>query len=634
MFYLTLWDGLIVAAYVAFCLIVAFSLKRRGERHGLKSYVAADRNMPWWLLGTSMVATTFSAETPLLISGWVYESGISRNWEWWCFLPGAMLTTFLFARLWRRTEVLTDAEYITFRYSGREAEVLRGFRAIYMGLIVNTIMIGSQFFVCGKIGTILLGLAPGDPHYEAWRNGIPIACALVAMTSSALAGISGILVTDFVMFILKLLAAILVCVYAVTHSAVGGLANLKSQISNSHPDFLNFLPNLHGGAGAAQLTLGALALYLTVRWWAQVYGGAEPGGGVYVAQRMLSAKNERHALLATLWFNIAHYAVRPWPWILTALACVFIFPHARNGEEAYIQCITLVPPGVRGLVLAGFFAALMAVDTRLNLGAAYLVNDLYKPYLAQGRSDRHYVFMSRLGTCLLIVTALFYAHWITRVKSTFFITTAIGSGSGLVYILRWYWWRVNAWSEIAAMSAAIVCAAVFRLAIYPSEESFNAHGFQVLLISAGAVTAVWLVVTLLTPAGDMDKLKQFYRRVRPAGPFWGPIAAQVRAEDGPTAIDPGYSLARALCVLDRRHRAGLLHPLRHGKCCWASRARLALLLPAIPRSSCCSGSLQSPATSGEPSRNPSPQRSRHEVAFSRVAVCSPVRRAPRADDAP
>jgi Na+/proline symporter len=540
-FTLSIWDGVIVAAYVAFCLSVAFSLKRRGERHGLKSFVAADRNMPWWLLGTSMVATTFSAETPLLISGWVFESGISRNWEWWCFLPGAMLTTFFFARLWRRTEVLTDAEYITFRYSGREASVLRGFRALYMGLIVNTIVIGSQFFVCGKIGTILLGLEPGDRHYEAWRIGIPLGCAAVAMTSSALAGISGILVTDFVMFILKLIAAIAVCVYAVKQPSVGGLANLKSQISNLHPAHLDFLPS---AGSAVKVTFAALALFLTIRWWAQVYGGAEPGGGVYVAQRMLAAKNEKHALYATLWFNIAHYAVRPWPWILTALACLLIFPNATDGEAAYIRCINLVPAGLKGLVLAGFLAALMAIDTRLNLGAAYLVNDFYKPYFAPNQSDRHYVLLSRLSTVLLIVTALLYAHWITRVKSTFFITTAIGSGSGLVYILRWYWWRVNAWSEIAAMAGALASAAVFRLVIYPSEKLFNEHGLQVLIVSTAVVTAVWILVTLLTPAGDMEQLKHFYRKVRPAGPFWGPVARAVEADSRP--LDPGYSIPRAL----------------------------------------------------------------------------------------
>jgi Na+/proline symporter len=288
----------------------------------------------------------------------------------------------------------------------------------------------------------------------------------------------------------------------------------------------------------------AVCLFLTVRWWSQVYGGAEPGGGVYVAQRMLSAKNEKHALYATLWFNIAHYAVRPWPWILTGLACVYIFPRATNGDIAYIKCIDLVPPGVKGLVLAGFFAALMSIDTRLNLGAAYLVNDFYRPYLVQGRTDRHYIFISRLSIVLLIACGLAYASWITRVKSTFFITTAIGSGSGLVYLLRWYWWRVNAWSEIAAMAAALVTAAVFRLLIYPSERLFNDHGLQVLIASALVVTAVWIAVTLLTPPSDVEQLRKFYRRVRPAGPFWGPIARSVEIETGMNK--PGYSIPRGL----------------------------------------------------------------------------------------
>jgi SSS family solute:Na+ symporter len=539
MFKLTFWDLAIVAAYVAFCITVAFALKRRGERHGLKSYVVSDRNMPWWLLGTSMVATTFSAETPLLVSAWVFESGISRNWEWWCFLPGAMLTTFFFARLWRRTEVLTDAEYVTTRYSGKEADFLRGFRAIFMGLIFNTIAIGSQFFVCGVIATTILGIDKTHPHYTAWRLGIPICCAFVAMLSSALAGIAGIIVTDFVMFILKLIAAIAVCVYAIKQPAVGGLTNLIAQISKSHPNHLLFLPQ----AGATQITFTALALFLTIRWWSQVYGGAEPGGAAYVAQRMLSARNEKHALYATLWFNIAHYAVRPWPWILTGLACILIFPQATNGDVAYIKCIDFVPAGLKGLVLAGFFAALMAIDTRLNLGAAYLVNDFYRPYLNPGRTEKHYILISRLSIVLLIACALAYASWITRVKSTFFITTAIGSGSGLVYILRWYWWRVNAWSEIAAMGAAIVNAAVFRLVIYPSESLFNAHGLTVLACSTAVVTIVWLLTTILTPPSNPEQLKIFYKRVRPAGPFWGKIAREVQAEDGPIA--PGYSLPRA-----------------------------------------------------------------------------------------
>ena len=541
MFKLTIWDLAIVALYVVFCLSVAFSLKKRGERHGLKSYIVSDRNMPWWLLGTSMVATTFSAETPLLVSAWVFESGISRNWEWWCFLPGAMLTTFFFARLWRRTEVLTDAEYVTTRYSGREAHVLRGFRAIYMGLIVNTLILGSQFLVCGLIGTTLLGIDSTHPHYTAWRIGVPLFCAFVATMSSALAGISGILVTDFVMFILKLIAAIAVCIFAIRQPAVGGLSNLIAQISSSRPAHLDFLPR----TGITQLTFGALALFLTIRWWSQVYGGAEPGGAAYVAQRMLAARNEKHALAATLWFNIAHYAVRPWPWILTGLACILIFPNATNGDIAYIKCIDFVPNGLKGLVLAGFLAALMAIDTRLNLGAAYMVNDFYRPYLNPNRSDKHYILISRLSILLLIACALTYSFWVTRVKSTFFITTAIGSGSGLVYILRWYWWRVNAWSEISAMIAAIVNAAVFRFVIYRSEASFNAHGLSVLVFSTAIVTAVWVLTTLLAAPSDMEQLKRFYMKVRPAGPFWGPVARQLGADEA-REIDSGYSIPRSL----------------------------------------------------------------------------------------
>lgn len=541
MFTLTPLDYAIIAAYVVFCIGVALVMKKRGERHGLQSYVVSDRNMPWWLLGTSMVATTFAADAPLLVAGWVYESGISRNWEWWSFLPGAMLTTFLFARLWRRTEVLTDAEYVTLRYAGRAAEFLRGFRALYMGLVTNTIVLGAQFLVCGLIGTTLLGIDETHPHYEMWRIGLPLFCAVVAMLSSAIAGISGILITDFVMFVLKLGAAVIVCVYALQQPAVGGLDGLITQIAVARPGHLHFLPDV-AWSSAGRITLMALAVYLTVRWWAQIYGGAEPGGGVYVAQRMLSAKNERHALYATLWFNIAHYAVRPWPWILTGLACILLYPDAKNGEVAYIQSINLVPAGLKGLVLAGFFAALMSIDTRLNLGAAYLVNDFYKPYIAPGRTGRHYVLVSRLSVVLLIVAGLAFAHWVTRVKSTFYLTTAIGSGSGLVYILRWYWWRVSAWSEIAAMTAAIVNAVVFRLVVYPSERAFNEHGLQVVVFSAAIVTGVWLLVTLMTPAPDLDRLRRFYLRVRPAGPGWRPVMAQLPAEE----IYPGYSIPRSL----------------------------------------------------------------------------------------
>jgi SSS family solute:Na+ symporter len=545
MFTMTVWDWSIVALYVVFCIAVGLILKRRGERHGMQSYVAADRSMPWWLLGTSMVATTFAAETPLLISNWVYESGISRNWEWWCFLPGAMLTTFLFARLWRRTEVLTDAEYVTIRYSGTEAKVLRGFRALYMGLIVNTFMIGGQFLVSGMIGTAVLGVSETNPHYKPLRIVIPLICAAVAMTSSSLAGISGILVTDFVLFILKLFGAIVICIYALAQPQVGGLHGLLAQLSGSRAQYLDVLPH-DLATQSTHLGILTIALYLTTRWWIQVYGGAEPGGGSYVVQRILSAKSEKHALYATLWFNIAYYAVRPWPWIITGLACILLYPKAARGEDAYIQCINLVPAGLKGVVLAAFFAALMAIDTRLNLGAAYLVNDFYRPFLVKGKSERHYVFVSRLATCAQVGLGLIYATQVTRVKTAFYLTTAIGSGTGLVYALRWYWWRINAWSEIAALAAGLCNLILFRFFIFPSEQQFNAHGVQVLLWSGVLVSSVWIGVTLLTKPSDRQQLKKFYAKVRPAGPFWGPIAREVKHELGP--IDPGYSVGRGLTL--------------------------------------------------------------------------------------
>jgi len=299
----------------------------------------------------------------------------------------------------------------------------------------------------------------------------------------------------------------------------------------------------HLASSGAEIGLLTIGLYLSVRWWIQVYG-SEPGGGSYVAQRMLSAKSERDSLYATLWFNIAYYAVRPWPWILSGLACLLIYPHAINGESAYIHSIDLVPTGLKGLVLAAFFAALMAIDTRMNLSAAYFVNDFYKPFLVRGKSERHYVKVARFATAGQVLLGLMYALANTRVKSAFFLTTALGSGTGLVYALRWYWWRVSAWSEISAMASGVLNALVFRFWIYPSEASFNNHGLQVLLWSGFIVTSVWMVVTMIAPPSNRGQLKAFYARVRPAGPFWGPIAREVARERG--AIEPGYSITRGV----------------------------------------------------------------------------------------
>jgi solute:Na+ symporter, SSS family len=542
-FTLSVWDYAIIIAYFAFCMAIGVIFKRRAERGGMDSFVLAGRSLPWWLIGTSMVATTFSAETPLLVSNWVYKFGISKNWEWWCLLPGAMLTTFLFAKLWRRTEVLTDAQYLTLRYSGKEAHILRAFRALYMGFVMNTIMIGSQLVVSGKFGTTLMGVTEADASYPYWRVSIALVCALVALFYSSMAGIAGIVVNDFVQFTLAMTGAILVCVYAVARPEVGGLGGLVQKVSALDSQRLAFIPQTTWADGG-RIGLTMLLFLLTVRWWAQVYGGAEPGGASHVAQRMLSARSEKDALYGTLWFNIAHYALRPWPWILTGLACLFIFPGAPDGERAYIRTLDFVPSGLKGLVLAGFFSALMAIDTRLNMGAAYFVNDFYRPYLVPSKSDRHYVNVSRLITCVQLLLAFSMFSLVTRVESIFFITLAIGSGTGLVFLLRWYWWRVSAWSEISAMAAGLINLLVFRFIVYPGEKDFNDHTLTVQMFSIAVVTGVWILITLFTRPSDEETLKAFYRKVRPAGPFWGPIARQVKEED--PDFTPGYRVDRSL----------------------------------------------------------------------------------------
>ncbi len=543
-FTLTPIDYALIGAYFGFCLWVGVHFKKRGEQQGMDSYVVAGRDLPWWLIGTSMVATTFSAETPLLVSNFVYRYGISKNWEWWCLLPGAMLTTFFFARLWRRTEVLTDAQFVTLRYSGPEAHVLRAFRALYMGFVMNAIVIGSQMIVSGKFGTTLMGKSKGDAGYQYWNIGIAVLCSAVALFYSSLAGIAGIVVTDFLQFGLAMTGAVLVAWFALAQPQVGGLSPLVAKVLAIEPAHLNFLPTLRIADGA-KLTLTAFAIFLTMRWWAQVYGGAEPGGASHVAQRMLSARNERHAIFGTLWFNIAHYALRPWPWILTGLACMLIFPGATDGERAYIQCLNFVPNGLKGLVLAGFFSALMAIDTRLNMGAAYFVNDFYRPYLEKDRDEAHYVLVSRLITVVQLLLALVMFGVASEVKSIFFITLAIGSGTGLVFLLRWYWWRISAWSEIAALGAGIINLAIFRVWIFPTEQEFNDRALFVQLFAIAAVTIVWVLVTLVTPPTDIEHLKTFYRKVRPAGPGWRHIARLVAAEDGVAATDPGYSMPRS-----------------------------------------------------------------------------------------
>jgi len=511
-------DYSLIALYFVFVLAVGVLLERRAGKDTSQFFLSG-RNMPWWLIGTSMVATTFSAGVPLLIAGWVYEHGIARNWEWWTYLLTAMATTFFFARLWSRTKVVTDAELLELRYSGTPAKVLRGFRALYMGLAMNTLVMGGGLVAIGKIGEKLLGLD---------RLTVAVLCGVVALFYSALSGFLGVVITDFVQFIIAMIGSVAMCFCAVGHEKVGGLGGLVTKLETLKPGVLDFLP--HGSQ--AGIPVIALLTYLSVRWWSTVYGGAEPGGASHVAQRMLAARSEKDALLGTLWFNIAHYAVRPWPWILTALATILIFPGAKDGEAAYISAINLLPAGLKGLTVAAFFAAFMStIDTRLNLGAAYLVNDFYKRFVRPGGTEKHYVLVSRILILVQMVLAYLMFAVTGSLRSVFYIYTAIGAGAGLVLMLRWYWWRVNAWSEITAMALSLLMIVLFRGLIWPAEEEFNRHAVAVLLISTAVVSAGWIVATFLTRPSSDECLKNFYRRVRPAGPLWRPVSRAVECKD-------------------------------------------------------------------------------------------------------
>jgi len=531
-------DYTLIACYFAFVLMVGVLLERRA-RSGLSEFFLSGRDMPWWLIGTSMVATTFGAGTPLLVAGWARDYGIARNWEWWCYLLGAMLTTFFFAKLWSRTAVMTDAELLELRYSGKPARILRGFRALYMGFLMNTLVMGSQLVAIGKIGHELLGVS---------RWTVAIISGTFALFYCAMSGLRGVVITDFAQFAIAMISSVALCVCALGHDSVGGLSGLVEKLQQTRPEVLHFVP--HGQQ--AVLPISALIAFLTIRWWSTVYGGAEPGGASHVAQRMLAARSEKDALLGTLWFNIAHYAVRPWPWILTGLATILIFPAARDGEAAYVAAVRLLPVGLKGVMVAAFFAAFMStIDTRLNLGAAYLVNDFYKRFIAPEKSQRHYVFVSRLVTIVQIVLAYLMMLIVEDLRSVFYIYTAIGAGSGLVLILRWYWWRVNAWSEIAGMSLSLLMILIFRAVIWRDEQQFNQHAVEVLLISTAVVTAGWILVTLITKPTSEECLKRFYRKVRPVGLLWGHIARELREEGLETEDDPRAMLVGwvAACLM-------------------------------------------------------------------------------------
>jgi Na+/proline symporter len=559
---LTAIDWAIVAAYFILSAGIGFAFTRRGSE-SLSEYFISGRQVPWWLAGASMVATTFAADTPLVVTGLVFSHGVAGNWLWWCFLMSGMLTVFFFARLWRRAHVMTDIEFAEIRYSGRPATFLRGFRAIYLGVFVNLIILGWVTKAMIKILGISLGVNP----YVA--VGI---CFVITVAYSVAAGMWAVLWTDLVQFVIKMTAVIVLAVFAVR--AVGGMAALKSGLVahfGSESAALSVLPvSLKNGGVSAYVWMPAITIgvFLFVQWWAAWYPGAEPGGGGYVAQRIFSAKTERDGVLATLFFQVAHYAVRPWPWIITGLATVLLYPNGVmvNGqldhEAAYVQAfVDYLPTPWRGFMMAGFAAAYMStVATQLNWGASYLVNDFYRRFIRKTATEKHYVGISRWATVILFLLSILVTSQLATVEQAWKFLIGLGAGTGLVYILRWYWWRVNAWSEISAMIASFVTfsyvSGAFGLVLNrmhliatPQVASFtpsvvlNAGANSdavVLLITVAVTTIVWIGATFLTQPEPASVLESFYERVRPGGRGWLAVSSKLGYGREPI---PGGALA-------------------------------------------------------------------------------------------
>jgi Na+/proline symporter len=519
---LTWIDITVIAVYFAFNLVIALYLRRRATG-SVSDFFVSGRNVAWWLAGTSMVATTFAADTPLVVTGLVARNGIAGNWIWWSMVFSGMLTVFFFARLWRRAGVLTDVEFAEIRYSGRPAVFLRAFRALYLGLPINLIIMGWVNLAIVKILVLVLGVT----KIEA----LLIALAIMAVTASisTLSGLWGVLWTDMFQFVLKMGMVVFLAVAAV--NASGGMDSLMAGLhavdrNRTGGSVLSLVPDVN----SAWMPMITFFVYIAVNWWASWYPGAEPGGGGFIAQRIFCAKDERHSLLATLWFNIAHYALRPWPWIIVGLVAVVRFQNdpafAADPESGYVRImISDLPPYLRGLMLAAFAAAYMStIGTQLNWGASYLVNDVYRRFLKKGEGERHYVHVSQAVTMLLMVLSVLVTLSMESIAGAWKFLMALGAGTGLVYILRWFWWRINAWSEIAAMAAAFVTSLALTVGAGLDEGKPEEFAW-LLLITSGVTTAVWLAVTFLTSPEPNEILLSFYRRVRPNPAMWGPIAA-------------------------------------------------------------------------------------------------------------
>jgi len=544
------WTFIIWFFAIAIWIGVYYVKKASGS---VSDYFISGRSLPWWIAGLSMVATTFASDTPLAVTGIVINRGIAGNWVWWNFILSGMLTVFLFARLWRRTEAVTDVELAQIRYSGKSAAFLRGFRGFYLGIPITGIIFGWVTLAMAKILEVTL-------NWPKWQA----VTALIVLTVIyiTISGLWGVVTADAFQFVIAMAGSILLAIFAVNH--VGGIGLLKAKLVaqlgvENTSQLLNFFPQI----GSAWMPVMFFFVYLAVQWWAAWYPGAEPGGGGYIAQRMLACKDEKGSLLSTFLFNVLHYAIRPWPWILVGLVAIVVYPHLTGdlAESAYPQAVVdFLPVGLRGMMIAAFLAAFMStISTQLNLGASYLVNDLYRPFIKKGASEKHYVLVSRISVILLAIIGGIITYFIKTIVEGWELILAIGAGTGAVYMLRWYWWRVNAWSEISAMFASASIA--ISLQIW---TQFN--WAQIMLITVGGTTIVWLVVTFLTAPVDKECLLKFYKKVRPGG-AWGPISKEspdvvIRGTFWHDLCDFVYGSGLVLCSLFGIGKLVLGEPLK------------------------------------------------------------------------
>ena len=527
---LSLADWIIAFFAVAICFAPALFVARRSSKD-TSEYFASGRSVPWWLAGLSMVATTFSSDTPNLVTDIVRRQGVAGNWVWWAFVLTGISTVFFYARLWRRSGVLTDLEFYEIRYSGRAASAVRGFRAIYLGLLFNCLIMATVNLAACKIAGVLFGL-------ERWQTLAFV--GVLNVVFAAHSGLWGVLVIDMIQFFIKMTAVTAAAWFALAHPAVGGLSGLVTKLeAMPGPDGLNYLNMLPDFTNNWEIALAVFIMPIAVQWWAVWYPGAEPGGGSYIAQRMLASKSEKDALGAVLFFNLAHYVLRPWPWILVGLASLLVYPQLSDIQAAfphldpalighdiaYPAMLKFLPVGFVGLMIGGLVAANSStILTHLNWGASYLVHDFYRRFIKRDGTEKHYVGIGRLVTVLLFFLSSGLVFVLDSAKDSFDIILQVGAGTGLLYLVRWFWWRVNAWCEVVAMVSSFAISVLFL--VLERQEVYHTSSALRLILTILATTICWVAAAFLAPQTSRETLIEFYRKVRPAGPGWTAIRNQ------------------------------------------------------------------------------------------------------------